>query len=283
MNRNGLRARMRTLTRKGVVLLAAAGALIAAAALSGGTAAASTSAAAHHASTAAAETRYGTSPNWAGYVIQSGWSDKDVTGEWTVPSVSCPLFQNSQVAMWDGIGGWGKGNPLLQTGITEACNDGNPEYFAWWEMFPANPDNFANLTVSPGDRMQASVYLDSAGQWITRIDNVTTGWSGWAIVGSQWGIEQDGTSYFRYQGSASNISFSGGDTVEWVVERPSSSESGQSYQPVVDFGSVRFYDLRTALSSWGLSSSEALTMKNGNQTLAQPGLAFADGFSVWYM
>jgi hypothetical protein len=283
----GGRGRMTRSLKAGVVSLAAGGALTLAAVCGGGTAAVSLS--------KAAPASYGTmtrvsrgleqgdmlteSGNWAGYVIQPGQDVGDVSGEWTVPALDCQQTPNALDAMWAGIGGVPSDAELLQTGVSDSCKGGVQQHWAWWELWPASPVNLG-LRVFPGDEMAASVYRDQAGQWVTRIDNLTTGWSGWMFAGGTYGVGRDGSGTFTREGSASYISYAGGRTAEWVVEKP--SVAGPEVVSFPDFGTVQFSDLRTGLQSWSLSPDEGEEIIYDHRALAVPGLPDRDGFTVSY-
>ncbi len=225
------------------------------------------------------------SANWAGYVIRAGQDVNAVSGEWTVPTLDCQQTPNGLDSVWAGIGGDGSGSgDLLQTGVTDECSNGTQQNRAWWELVPANPNKpvYFGLTVSPGDKMESSVYLDQSGQWVTRIDDLTTGWSGWMFAGGQYGIEQDGSGSFTDEGPSSNISYAGGSTVEWVVEGPGLIQTGPAFQPLADFGTVQFSDLRAGLLSWSLNPDEGQEIVYHNQVVAEPGQPDGDGYSVSY-
>jgi Peptidase A4 family len=218
--------------------------------------------------------------NWAGYVLEPGRSIYDVSGEWTVPAINCRQTPNALDAVWAGVGGVLSGQPLLQTGVSDSCKDGVQRHWAWWELYPANSSVTLGLLVAAGDKMQASVYRDQAGQWVTRIDNLTTGWSGWMIAGESYGVGRDGAARFTDEGSSRNIFYGAATTAEWIVEKP--KVPGLVPVPLADFGTVWFADLRTGLSSWSLSSASGDEIVIGNQLMAVPGRPFGDGFPVSY-
>jgi hypothetical protein len=214
--------------------------------------------------------------NWAGYVIQPGQDVDYVSGEWTIPTLSCTQATTID-SVWAGIGGVGQA--LLQTGVSDACINGQQQDWAWWELANArNPATFNNLIVGEGDVMQASVYYQS-GQWITRIDDLTTGFSGWMHSDGSYGVERDAGGYFSNDGS-SNVLFAGGDTVEWVVEGPGLAYAGQNFTQLSDFGTVQFFGLRAGLPSWSLTPDESEQITFNNQPVATPGQPDGDGFSV---
>jgi len=224
--------------------------------------------------------------NWAGYVIHADGNVGYVSGIWTVPTLNCQETPNAADGVWAGIGGDGNDTgALLQTGVADNCTDGSQQDQAWWELVENGsmyPPYYFGMSVSPGDEMQASVYLDQSGQWVTRIDDLTTGISGWMTAGGTYGTEQDGSASYVRDGSSGEISYDGGSSVEWVVEGPGLIDTGQNFQPITDFGTVQFSDLRAGLQSWSLNAGEADQINCNNQVVADPGTPDGDGFSVSY-
>jgi hypothetical protein len=155
----------------------------------------------------------------------------------------------------------------------------------WWEEYPSNPNysaNFANFPVSAGDVIEASVYEGSNGAWETRVNDLSTGLSGIMITGDGWGVYSDGSgSSFLEQGSTAGLSYSGGYTAEWIVEDPEAAATATP-ESFADYGTVTFSDLTTSLSSWSLTSSEAVEIMQGNTVLSTPSPPSTDGFSVSY-
>ena|GEM_PF-1032623 len=268
--------------KAGLAALAAAVAFALTAAVSGPTALAAPNAVLTR---AAGDLQHGTEftkdGNWAGYVVHSGQHINQVSGEWTIPELNCQQTPNSLAAVWAGIGGMPR-QLLLQTGVSDSCKGGVEQEWAWWEMAPTyNPVTFS-LIVRAGDQMQASVYRDQAGQWVTRIDNLTTGWSGWMIAGQTYGVGRDGAGSFTNAGSARDVIFFGSTTADWIVEGPGLIETGSNFLPISDFGTVRFYGLRAGLSRWSLTASEGDEISYHNRLMAVPALPGSDGFSVSY-
>jgi hypothetical protein len=84
------------------------------------------------------------------------------------------------------------------------------------------------------------------------------------------------------QGDASGIQYAGGYTVEWIQEDVTNTNSG-SLVPLANFGSVTFFNLRTSLSSWYLTNSDAWEITNNNNVpVSVPGALINDGFTVTY-
>ena len=75
-------------------------------------------------------------------------------GAWIVPAVNCTV-PNTDAAAWVGID---VGNPTIeQVGTDSSCNQNTPDYYAWYEFYPANPVHIPNFPVQPGDVISASV------------------------------------------------------------------------------------------------------------------------------
>src|SRR6202035_4857012 len=88
------------------------------------------------------------SSNWSGYAVTSPTSTpvsySSVTGTWTVPTATCGATDaGASSAVWVGIGGYSLTSQALeQTGTDADCNEsGNPTYYAWYELVPADPVN----------------------------------------------------------------------------------------------------------------------------------------------
>jgi Peptidase A4 family len=275
--------------RRAGAVLAAAAALALVAATGGGAAAASGSVSAWQSRTTPADgDMFAEIPNspWTGYMIQSEQDVNAVSGVWTVPTLNCQQTPNGLVGAWAGIGGAVPGQALLQTGVGDSCQNGAQHHQAWWELANAhNPVDFSGLFVLPGERMQASVYLNQSGQWVTRIDDLTSGWSGWMTAGGTYGVGRDGSGSYTPAGTASYISYAGGTTAEWIVEAPGLPNTGSDFNPPMPgFGTVQFSDLQAGPQSWSLNANEAVSMSYNDQVLVSPGSPDfdGDGFSVSY-
>jgi hypothetical protein len=178
--------------------------------------------------------------------------------------------------------GVGSGD-LLQTGVRTDCVGGEQQNVGWFEKVPSDPDteqDFAGFPVTAGDSIQAWVFQDTAGAWETRVDDLTTGLSGWLITGEGWGVSPDGGSNtFQLQGSGAGLSYSGGYTAEWVVE---AYTADSAVVTLADYGTVDFTNLTTSLSPWSLTTSSGLELIQGGVVVSTPSLPAGDGFSVTY-
>ncbi|KAK4541195.1 hypothetical protein LTR36_008269 [Oleoguttula mirabilis] len=163
------------------------------------------------------------SSNWAGAVIV-GTSITEVTGTFTVPTVTIPSGGNSKTeygaAAWVGIDGDTCGTAILQTGVDFLIEGTETEYAAWYEWYPDYSYDFADFTVSPGNVIKATVIATSKTAGTATIENVSTG--------------KSITHTFSNEASLGSLCET---NAEWIVE---DFESGSSLVPFADFGTITF-------------------------------------------
>ena len=153
-----------------------------------------------------------TSTNWSGYVVTGGsGAFNSVSSSWTEPSASCS-GGTQYAAFWVGLDGYNSSS-VEQTGTDSDCNGGSPDYYGWYEMYPADPVYFTN-PVSPGDSMSAAVTVSGTSYTLTLTDS-TQGW----------------TQTENETGSFDNSS------AEVITEAPSSA---QGPLPLADFGTINY-------------------------------------------
>lgn len=135
-----------------------------------------------------------TSTNWSGYAISTpAGAVTAVSGSWTVPTVTGT--STGYAASWVGIDGFS--SPTVEQIGTEAdIINGQPTYYAWYEMYPSASVNLTNLTIKPGDVITASVSYLSGKYTLTIAD------------GSQKDtITQSGSSFQRLGGMGRGSAF----------------------------------------------------------------------------
>jgi len=171
----------------------------------------------------------GTSLNWAGYAVATNLSNPqngavtDVKGSWTIPSMICPSgTAHSYSATWIGIDG-DTDNTVEQTGTEQDCVNGQPQYYAWYEMYPRNSVNNI-LPVKPGDVMSAEVKYLSGGVFQLTLTDTTS--------------NQFFTSKQKL-GSAKRQS------AEWIVEAPWAG----GILPLANFGTQTFSGAQATLNT----------------------------------
>jgi len=123
------------------------------------------------------------SPNWSGYVaVACGMCKlRYVAATWTVPPVDCADSPSTAWAnSWVGLDGLTSGT-TEQVGTADVCTNGQPSYFAWYQMYPAQPvvlygPGRLAYDVNAGDLISASVYYNAATrQWQLTLDDRTSG------------------------------------------------------------------------------------------------------------
>lgn len=113
----------------------------------------------------------GQSTNWSGYASTAG-NATDVTGSWTVPSLTCSAGQNTYSSAWVGIDGDGSSS-VEQIGTEQDCINGQPSYYAWYEMYP-KPGRKIPVAVTAGATMNAEVKYTGNGNFVLTLNGYTT-------------------------------------------------------------------------------------------------------------
>jgi len=194
-----------------------------------------------------------TSSNWAGYAV-TGSTYSSVSASWTEPSVGCGAG-SSYSSFWIGLDGDGS-STVEQTGSEADCSNGTPQYYAWYEMYPAYPVNFSS-PVRPGDHLTSSVSSNGSGSFTLYLADTTRGWS---------------HTVKKTLRSAKRAS------AEIIAEAPSSTGG---VLPLADFGSVSFDGTSVNGSPLGGYSPDRITMATGSTTKATTSsLSGGQNFSV---
>lgn len=164
------------------------------------------------------------STNWSGYAV-TGTSFTKALGSWTVPSVNCSTTPNTYSSFWVGIDGW-TSSSVEQTGTDSDCDGSKASYYAWYEFYPNPSYEITSVSVSPGNKISASVTYSGSKFTIT-ITNETTGKS--------------------YSKSAT-VRSAARSSAEWIAEAPCCTNAG-GILPLSDFGTVDFGEDYTGVSS----------------------------------
>jgi Peptidase A4 family len=173
-----------------------------------------------------------TSTNWSGYVLTGGsGAFSSVSSSWTEPAASCGSG-TQYAAFWVGLDGYNS-DSVEQTGSDSDCNGGTPDYYGWYEMYPADPVYFTN-PVAPGDSMSASVTVSGTSYTLTLTDS-TQGW----------------TQTENETGSFDNSS------AEVITEAPSSA---QGPLPLADFGTINYSGASANGTSMSSQNPTSITM-----------------------
>jgi Peptidase A4 family len=115
------------------------------------------------------------STNWSGYAV-TGSTFSSVSGSWTQPAVTCTSNSNyTDMSPWVGLDGYSS-DTVEQTGTSGDCNGKTPDYYAWYEMYPANYVTIPD-TVEPGDQFTGSVTHTSGTKYELVLTDVTRDWT----------------------------------------------------------------------------------------------------------
>jgi Peptidase A4 family len=155
------------------------------------------------------------STNWSGYAATgSAGQFNSVSSSWTQPAANCTGSDAEYAAFWVGLDGYNSGS-VEQTGSDSDCNGTTPDYYGWYEMYPAAPVYFNN-PVAPGDSMSASVTFSGTETYTLVLTDSTQGWT---------------------QNITRNESGLSRSSAEVITEAPSSSSG---VLPLADFGTINY-------------------------------------------
>ncbi|SEM15019.1 G1 family glutamic endopeptidase [Streptacidiphilus jiangxiensis] len=197
--------------------------------------------------------RNSSSSNWSGFAATGG-GFTSISASWVEPTGKC-TSATTYSSFWVGIDGDGS-NSVEQTGSEVDCSGGVPQYYSWYEMYPAYPVNFSN-TVRPGDHFTGSVTYNGSGKFTMKLSDTTQGWS--RSVSKTYSPAQ------RY-------------SVEVIAEAPSSSTG---VLPLTNFGTVNFTNAAANGQALGNYGPDQINMVSGSTTKATTSsLSGGENFSV---
>lgn len=199
------------------------------------------------------------STNWSGYAATgANGSFTSVSASWTEPTGTCSAnTRRGQTfsSFWVGLDGFNSSS-VEQTGTEVDCNGKTPDYFGWYEMFPAAPVNFSN-TVKPGDKFTASVTFSGTTTYTLVLKDTTQGWTQ-NITKNQSGLDRS--------------------SAEVITEAPSSNSG---VLPLADFGTVSYSVSAANGKSLGTQSPTEIIMvdSSGNQEDSTSSIGSGGAFS----
>jgi hypothetical protein len=198
---------------------------------------------------------HGTSTNWSGYAVQGAGQYRSVSASWTQPAVECARTPRGWSAFWVGLDG-DTTNTVEQTGTEADCSSGKPLYYAWYEMYPKYPVNYAN-PVAPKDQLTASVNYLGSGSFRLTLSDTTQHWS---------------------QTTTQRLKSAKLGSAEVIAEAPSGSGG---VLPLADFGTVGFEDARAngSLLTASTPGVEPIKMVSGATVKAAPSAIGTGAFS----
>ena len=200
-----------------------------------------------------------TSTNWSGYAAASG-TYTSVSSSWTEPAGKCSSGQQYS-SFWVGLDGYNS-STVEQTGSEVDCSGSTPQYYSWYEMYPAYPVNFSNR-VRPGDHFTGSVTYAGSNKFTLKLSDTTQGWS---------------------HTVSKTLSGAARSSAEVIAEAPCCTSSG-GILPLADFGTVNFTGASANGSPIGNFSPVGINMvsANGVQEDRISGLSSGQNFSATWL
>jgi hypothetical protein len=179
-----------------------------------------------------------TSTNWSGYAAASG-TYTSVSSSWVEPTGKCSSGQQYS-SFWVVLDGYNS-STVEQTGSEVDCSGSTPQYYSWYEMYPAYPVNFSN-TVRPGDHFTGSVTYAGSNKFTLKLSDTTQGWS---------------------HTVSKTLSGAARSSAEVIAEAPCCTSSG-GILPLADFGTVNFTGASANGSPIGNFSPVGINMVSAN-------------------
>jgi hypothetical protein len=174
----------------------------------------------------------GTSTNWSGYAVETDLTNPQddavsyVSGTWIVPAAQ-ESNTNTWSSAWVGIDGYDD-NTVEQIGTEQDWYNGQPSYYAWYEMYPKWGYIINNFPVNAGDSITAEVQYNNKRAYVLTITNNTQSKHGKTVSFS---ITQKAPSASR-------------QSAEWIMEAPWSG----GVLPLTNFGTIYFTDASATLN-----------------------------------
>lgn len=157
-----------------------------------------------------------TSTNWSGYAATgNNGAFSSISASWVEPTGVCRSGRQYS-SFWVGLDGYNS-NSVEQTGSEVDCSGSTPQYYSWYEMYPASPVNFSN-PVRPGDNFTGSVTFTGGSSFTLTLSDTTEGW-GHTVTQTLPGAARS--------------------SAEVIAEAPCCTASG-GILPLADFGTVNF-------------------------------------------
>jgi Peptidase A4 family len=177
-----------------------------------------------------------TSENWSGYAVHSG-TYKSVSASWTEPTGKCSGNSGDKYSsFWVGLDGYSS-STVEQTGTEVDCDGSSPQYYAWYEFYPAGSVEL-NEHVSPGDHFTGSVTFSGTSTFTLKLTDSTQGWS---------------------KTETKSSSSDKRSSAEVIIEAPCCTETG-GILPLADFGTAHFTASKVDGSNIGSLSPTEITM-----------------------
>jgi Peptidase A4 family len=152
------------------------------------------------------------STNWSGYAADSS-TYTSVSASWVEPTGTCTSATRYS-SFWVGLDGYNS-STVEQTGTDTDCVNGVPQYYGWYEMYPAGSFSFGG-TVKAGDDITASVVYEGSNEFVLTLADTTQNWS---------------------VSTTQTLAGAARSSAEVIIEAPCCTSSG-GVLPLADFGTV---------------------------------------------
>lgn len=112
--------------------------------------------------------------NWAGYAAaRAGTAFRSVRATFFVPYVDCLSTPGAYSSHWVGLDGLGSSS-VEQLGVAAGCAGSQPQYYAWYEMYPKPVSGV--FSVRPGNAITVSVsYQAQHRKFVLSFRDLTSG------------------------------------------------------------------------------------------------------------
>ena len=115
------------------------------------------------------------SNNWSGYAV-TGSTFTTATATWVQPKATCTSSDgDTDMSPWVGLDGYSS-STVEQTGTSADCDGSTVDYYAWYEMYPANYVTI-NDTVDAGDSFTGTVTHTSGTSYKLTLTDNTQDWT----------------------------------------------------------------------------------------------------------
>ncbi|HXW47611.1 MAG TPA: G1 family glutamic endopeptidase [Streptosporangiaceae bacterium] len=198
------------------------------------------------------------STNWSGYAATGAdGAFSSVSATWTQPTATCTKSQDQYAAFWVGLDGYSS-DSVEQTGTDSDCDGKTPDYYGWYEMYPADPVYYTN-TVKPGDSLSASVTFTGTDTYTLTLTDSTQDWTQTQVI-DETGLDRS--------------------SAEVITEAPCCTNSG-GILPLSDFGTVTYGSSTANGTSLGSQSPTEIIMvdNSGRDKDSTSAIGSGGGFS----
>jgi Peptidase A4 family len=115
------------------------------------------------------------SGNWSGYAV-TGSTFTTAQASWIQNAATCSSGDGeTDMSPWVGIDGFSS-STVEQTGSSADCDGSSVDYYAWYEMYPANVV-IINQPVQAGDKFTGTVTHTTGTKYTLVLQDVTQGWT----------------------------------------------------------------------------------------------------------